>query len=387
MKPLLMIPGPTEIHPRVIQACVRPSIGHLDPDFVDMMDETCQMLRSIFQTQEEIIILVSSGRGGIEAALASSFEPGEQILIVTNGVFCKMIVSIAQRLGLKTVLVEFEPGKKIDLTKIREAIDEAGCIKGIATVHCETSTGMLNPVEEIGKIAKKYNLIYILDCVSSIGGVNVKTDEWAVDICITASHKAIGSMPGLSIISISDRMWKVFENRKCPIKSWYFDLNRWKLMWIPEERGGKTIFGYRRMPVSASTYLVYALHEACKIILEEGLSRRFARHQIIARQIRRAIMNMGMKIFPEQGVESSTLTAFCPPNQRKESEIREVMKNKFGVSIGGGLEEFHGKILRIGHMGNTASMEYVLPTITALECTLRELGEDIEIGKGVGMLM
>lgn len=187
---LLMIPGPSEVDSRVIQACVRPSIGHLDPEFVEVMDETCQMLGKIFQTKSEIIPLVSSGRGGIEAALVSSLDPGERILIVSNGVFCNMITSIAERVGIVPVVVKYEPGKKMDLTKIEDAIKKNN-IKAIAAVHSETSTGMLNPAQGIGEIAKEHNLIHIVDCVSSLGGVDVRPDEWNVDICITGSQKAL----------------------------------------------------------------------------------------------------------------------------------------------------------------------------------------------------
>jgi len=387
MRRLLMIPGPTEVDFRVTQACVRPSIGHLDAEFIEVMDKTCQMLGKIFQTKSEIIPLVSSGRGGIEAALASSLEPGERVLVVSNGVFCNMITSIAKCVGLMPIVVKYEPGKKMDLTKIEDAIKKNNGIKAIAAVHSETSTGMLNPAQEIGEIAKEHNLIYILDCVSSLGGVDVRPDEWGVDICITGSQKALGSLPGLAILSVSDRMWDIFEKRKTPIQSFYFDLSRWKSMWIPKERGGKIIYGYRRMPVTASTHLIYALHEACKMILEEGLSQRFERHQGIAKAVREALKRLGIKIFPEPGLESPTLTAFLPPRGVRESDIRKIMKQKYGIVIADGLEEFHGKMLRIGHMGNTASMEYVIPTIAALELTLRELGVDLEVGRGVDALL
>lgn len=387
MKRLLMIPGPSEVDYRVIQACVRPSIGHHDAEFVGVMDETCQMLGKIFQTKSEIIPLVCSGRGGIEAALVSSLEPGERVLIVFNGVFCNMITSIAERVGTVPVVVKYEPGKKMDLTRIEDTIRTNKGMKAIAAVHSETSTGMLNPAEEIGKIAQHHNLIYILDCVSSLGGVDVRPDEWGVDICVTGSQKCLASLPGIAIASVSDRMWDVFERRKTPIQSFYFDLNRWKLMWIPKERGGKVIYEYRRMPITTSTHLIYALNEACRMILEEGLKQRFERHEKIARAVRKALRKIGIEIFPEPGLESPTLTAFLPPRGVRESDIRKIMKQKYGIAIADGLEEFYGKMLRIGHMGNTASMEYIVPTIVALELALKELGVDVEVGRGVNALL
>lgn len=382
-----MIPGPTEVDFRIIQACVRPSISHLDPGFVRVMDETCQMMGKIFQTKSEIILFPSSGRGGIEGALASGLEPGERVIIVSNGVFCNMITSIAKCVGTVPVVVKYEPGRKMDLTKIEDAIKKNNDVKAIVAVHNETSTGMLNPAKDIGGIAKEHNLIYILDCVSSLGGVDIRPDEWGVDICITGSQKALGSLPGLAIVSLSDRMWHVFEKRKTPIQSFYFDFSRWKSMWIPKERGGKVIYGYRRMPVTGSTHLVYALHEACKMVLEEGLMKRFERHQKVAKAMREALKKLGIEIFPEAGLESPTLTAFLPPQGINEFDIRKIMKQKYGVAIADGLEEFHSKLLRIGHMANTASMEYVVPTIAALELALRELGLDVDVGAGVDALL
>jgi len=382
-----MIPGPTEVAFRVIQACVRPSIGHLDPDFIKVMDETCKMLREIFQTKSEIIPLVSSGRGGIEAALVSTLEPRDQILVVSNGVFGNMITSIAKHVGAMPIVVNYKPGKRIDLTRIEDAVKKNNDIKAIAVVHSETSTGMLNPVKDIGEIARQYNLIYIVDCISSLGGAEVRVDEWGVDICIAASQKALGALPGLAILSISDRMWNVFENRRVPIQSSYFDLSKWRSMWIPKERGGKVIYGYRRMPTTGATHLIYALHEACNMILEEGLQQRFKRHQKVAKGVREALKRLGIKIFPELGLESPTVTAFLPPEGIDESKIRRIMKQKYGVVIAGGLEEFHGKMLRIGHMGNTASVEYVVPTLISLELALKELGVSVKIGTSVNTFL
>jgi len=383
MRRLLMLPGPSEVSFRVIQATCRPSVGHLEREFIQVMDECCEMLGKIFQTTSEIIPLTSSGRGGIEAALVSSLEPGEKVLVVSNGVFCNMITSIAKCVGAVPVVVKYDPGKKMDLAKIEDVIKKNSDIKAIAAVHSETSTGMLNPAKEIGEIAKEHNLIYILDCISSLGGVDVRPDEWGVDICVTCSQKCLASLPGLAILSVSNRMWDIFERRRTPIQSFYFDLNKWRQMWIPKERGGKVVYGYRRMPQTASTHLFYALHEACKMVLEEGLEKRFERHQRVAKAVREALKKLGMKIFPEPGLESPTLTAFLPPGKINESDIRKIMKQKYGIVIADGLEEFYGKMLRVGHMGNTASMEYIIPTIAALELTLRELGLKVEIGSGV----
>lgn len=381
MRPVLMAPGPSEVDLRVIQACMRPSISHGSPEFTQVLDEVCTMLQKIFQTSAEIIPMTCSGRGAVEGAFASTLEPGDSIVIVSNGVFCNMMVSIAERLELNTVVVRSEPGKPVDLGKIEDTVKKHHA-KAIAAVHSETSTGALNPAEEIGEIATHYNLYYVLDCISSMGGVDVRTDEWGVDFCITGSQKCLASLSGLALVSVSDRMWDVFKARKTPIRSFYFDIQRWKLMWIPPDRGGELVFQYRRLPQTAATHLFYALHEACTMVLEEGLEARFNRHTRIAQGVRAALKALGLELFPDPGLESPTLSAFLPPKGIPEGDIRKAMKTDYGISLAGGLEEFYGKMVRFGHMGNTASPEYVVPTISALELTLKKLGVPVTPGAG-----
>jgi aspartate aminotransferase-like enzyme len=339
------------------------------------------MLQNIYQSSAEVIPMTCSGRGAVEGAFASTLEPGEKIVVVANGVFCNMMVAIAERLQLEPVVVRSEPGKPVDLNKIEDAAKTAG-VKAIAAVHSETSTGALNPAKEIGDIAKKHDLYYVLDCISSLGGVDIRPDEWGVDFCITGSQKCLASLSGLSLLTVSDRMWDVFKARKTPIQSFYFDIQRWRLMWIPPERGGELIFQYRRMPQTAATHLFYALHESCKMILEEGLEARFARHEKVARGVRAGLKAMGLAMFPDPGLESPTLSAFLPPDGIPDGDIRKTMKKEFGISLAGGLEEFHGKMIRFGHMGNTASPEYVVPTLSALELTLQNKGVSVTPGAG-----
>ncbi len=382
MKEIMMLPGPTEVDMRVIQAACRPSISHLDGRFIEVMDETCALARRVFQTQAEIIPLVCSGRGGIEAALASSLGPGEKILIVSNGVFGKMMAAIAERLGVVPVIFESPLNGKINIQEVEARLADRN-VKAVGAVHCESSTGVLNPVEEIGRLARKNNLIFILDAVSSLGGVELRPDEVHADICVTGSQKCLGSLPGLALLSVSNRMWDIFERRTGPVTSFYFDLGRWKQMWIPKERGGNVIFGYRRQPITMATHLIYSLREALKMILEEGLECRFKRHRLAARAVREAVKAVGLELFPEPGIESPTISAIYPPKEISESELRKVMREKYGVYLAGGLEELSGKIFRIGHMANTASASCVIPTIGALELSLKELEYDVRVGKGL----
>ena len=386
MKEIMMLPGPTEVAMRVIQAACRPAISHLDVRFIAVMDETCCLLRKVFQTQSEIIPLVCSGRGGIEAALASSLEPGEKMLVISNGIFGRMMADIAKRLGIVPVVVESKLNEKLNIQDVENRLADLE-IKAIGAVHCESSTGVLNPVSEIGRLAHKHNLIFILDCVSSLGGVDFRPDEIHADICITGSQKCLGSLPGLALLSVSNRMWDVFERRISPITSFYFDLSRWRQMWIPKERGGKVMFGYRRQPITMATHLIYCLHEALKMIMEEGLDNRFKRHQLAAQAVREAVQAIGLEMFPEKGIESPTISAIYPPEGIPEAELRRILREEHGIYIAGGLEELSGKIFRIGHMANTASPACVMPTICALEFALKKIGYDVKIGKGMEAAM
>ena len=383
MREIVMLAGPSEVDMRVIQATCRPSINHLDRRMVAIMDETCQILGEIFQTKGEIILLVSSARGGLEAAITSIMEPGEEIIIVSSGAFGRMLESIAKRIGAKVRALTFPNGHPIDLGEVEEVV-EGTKAKALATVHNETSTGALNPAAELGELCRENGLLYILDTVSSLGGVEVRTDDWGVDLCITGSQKCLGCLPGLAIVSVSDRAWKVMKDRKTTAPSFYFDLLRWLEMWVPRERGGQVVFGYRRQPVTMATHLVYALREAVAMIEEEGLAKRFQRHLVNGGAFKAAVRALGLEtvpIVPE--IESPTVTAFYPPEGIAAPELQRVMRERYGVQVSGGLDELSGRILRVGHMGNTASPEYLVPTVSALELSLRELGCEVGVGSGL----
>jgi aspartate aminotransferase-like enzyme len=354
----------------------------MDPRFVAVMDEMCQMLGQIFQTKGEIIPLVASSRGGMEAAVTSVLERGDEAIFVLNGVFGEMFLSIGQRHGIKTTIVQYGHDELPDLQKIEDAI-KSGSPKALLVVHNESSTGAENPAAEIGKLAREHDLIYILDCVSSMGGVDIKTDQWGVDICVTGSQKALGSLPGLAIVSVNDRGWQAMKERKTPIGSYYFDLWRWMRMWVPEERGGEVMFGYRRQPVTMGTHLTYALHAGTKMIMEEGLEARFARHARVARAVKAATKALGLKSVPHPEMESKTITAFHVPDGLNGGELLRTLRGKYGVHFSGGLEALSGKIVRIGHMGNTAAIEYAVPGLSALELVLSEMGYPLEIGAGL----
>lgn len=383
MRELFMMPGPTEVAPSVIQAMCRPAISHGDARFIEVQDRASERVAKIIGTTGQVVLLDASGRGGIEAAMSTSLEPIDRILIINNGVFGNMLLEIALRCRLDVVELVSEQGRPLDLDRIDEAASEPD-LKAIAVVHSETSSGALNPIREIGEIARRYNLIYIVDAVSSAGGADIRMDEWGIDLLCTGSQKCLGSLAGLAPVGVADRMWEIFDRRTTSPQSFFFDLNRWKLMWFRKEHGGILKFKYRRQPMTMATHLVYALDEAARLVIEEGLEARFHRHRTAAAALRAALPHLGLTLFPDESLASQTTTAITPPKGVSEGSIRKVLKEKHGILVAGGLEEFYEKMFRIGHMALTASYEYIIPTVAALELAVRELGvNDVEPGRAV----
>jgi len=384
MRELLMMPGPTEVPSSVIQAMCRPAISHGDSRFHEIMDRASDNIAAIAGTSGQVVLLVSSGRGGIEASVGTALEPGDRIVIINNGVFGNMLREIALRLGLEVIEIVSHPGQPLDFNRIEDAITSNGVVKALAVVHSETSTGVLNPIRDIGSIARRHDLIYIVDAVSSAGGAELRMDEWGIDLLCMGSQKCLGSLAGLAPVAINDRMWDIFDRRSSKPSSFFLDLSRWKLMWFPKERGGLLKFGYRRQPMTMATHLVYALDEAARIVLDEGIDARVKRHLTASRAVRAALPHLDMRLFPAVSEASTTTTAILPPDGVSEGEIRKIMRERFGILLAGGLEEYFQKMFRIGHMAMTASFEYIIPTISALEETMKMLGKAIEPGAAVG---
>ncbi len=382
MRELFMMPGPTEVAPSVIQSMCRPAISHGDAAFHDVMDRACDRVAEIIGTAGQVVPIVSSGRGGIEAAVTSALEPGDGIVIVNNGVFGNMLRDISKRARIDVVDLVMDRGKPLDFDRIDEAAAASG-VKALAVVHSETSTGVLNPIREVADIARRHNRICIVDAVSSAGGADIRMDEWGIDLLCTGSQKCLASFAGLAPVGIADRMWDIFAARKGLHQSYFLDLSRWKLMWFPKEKGGDLKFGYRRQPMTMATHLVYALDEAARLVLEEGMEHRARRHRLASKALRAALPHLSLKLMPDESETSPTTTAIIPPEGVEEGRIRSIMRTKHGVLCAGGLEEYYKKIFRIGHMGVTAAPEYIIPTVAALERTMTEIGIEAVPGAAV----
>jgi aspartate aminotransferase-like enzyme len=383
-RPVLMIPGPTELPWPVIQAMNQPPSIQYDRGFDEgVLEPTTLALREVFQTTGEVILMPGSGRTALEAGALSVIEPGDRVLVVGAGVFGVLMREIMGRVGAEMTEFPVEWGARLDLDRLaREA--ERLKPKAITLVHNETSTGTTYPAAEVGKIARATGSLFLLDTVSSIAGIDVRTDEWGVDLNMTGSQKCLAAPLGLSLVSVSPRAWEAMDRRKTPARSYAYDLLRWRDQWMPVSRGGKVPDGTpRRQPVSIPTHLTGAMRVAVRLILEEGLPHRFRRHAVAAGALRAGAAAMGLEMFPDASIVSNTVSSIKAPRGIDTGAVVTTMRDRYGILIGTGLDKIRATTLRIGTMGITASPLYVLPALSALELALRDLGYKAEPGAGV----
>jgi aspartate aminotransferase-like enzyme len=383
-RPTLMIPGPTELPWPVIQALNQPPSIQYDRGFDEtVLEPTTLALRDVFQTRGEVLIMPGSGRTALEAGALSVIERGDRVLVVGAGVFGVLMREIMGRVGAEMTEFPVEWGARLDLDRLaREA--ERLKPKAITLVHNETSTGTTYPAAEVGKIARATGSLFLLDTVSAIAGIDVRTDEWGVDLNMTGSQKCLAAPLGMALVSVSSRAWEVMERRKQPAHSYADDLLRWREQWMPVSRGGKVPDGTpRRQPVSIPTHLTEAMRVAVRLILDEGLEHRFRRHAVAAGALRAGVAAMGLEMFPDASILSNTVSSIKAPRGMDTAAVVATMRDRYGILIGTGLDKIRTSTLRIGTMGVTASPLYVLPTLSALELALRDLGYKAEPGAGV----
>jgi len=364
---LLMIPGPVPLHSRVLKAMVKPMINHRGDEFGEIMDYCIAQLKDIFATKNDLFLISGSGTAGMEAAIAN-FVDGK-IVTINNGKFGARLGLIAERY-CETEKLEFEWGSSIDLEMVEKAL--ANGAEAVALVHNETSTGILNPAKEIAELARKYDALTIMDGITSIGGDDVQVDAWGVDVAIVGSQKCLGAPPGLAAVSVSERAWDRYTGKS----PYYLDLNAYR------KSVGKTP---TQTPYTPAIPLFYAMYEALKIIEEEGLENRIARHRRLSEGCRAAMEAMGLDLFPElneYSQYSNTITAVKMPDGVSDGDLRGKVRKMFGITIAGGQDHLKGKIFRIGNMGNVSYKE-LLNTIAAVEFVLYKLRAISGYGDGV----
>lgn len=370
---LLMAPGPVQVDQRVIDAMGRPAITHQSADFFQTIDDTIAMLRSIFQTKSDVIIMPGSGRLGLEAAICSVVERGDPTLHLFNGTFAGFSLEIARRWGAEPTVIEGRWGGPIDLDRVRSELARKR-YKMVLVVHSETSTGARYPIAEVAKLCAEHDALCFVDGISSIGSMEFDMDGMGIDLCVTGSNKSLGSIIGLSMIGVSEKAFRAMANRETVCNAWTLDLSRWR----------DKFFGApapRPYPVIPSTHLVFALREACRLTLEEGLQARWERHHRFAEATRRAVEAMGLTLFPDRDLAADSVTAVCVPAGLAEKDILKRMRERYQVSIAGSMwGAAQGLLFRISHQGVQASAECLLPTLLALENTLTDLGCPVEPG-------
>ncbi|RKY86549.1 alanine--glyoxylate aminotransferase [candidate division KSB1 bacterium] len=370
---ILMGPGPSNVNPRVLLSMSYPMIGHLDPDFLKITIEVQELLRWLFQTKNMFTIPISgTGSSGMETVFANCFERGEKVIIGVNGVFGKRMCEVCEKYGIIPVKIEEEWGKPIKTEDILNTFKKNRDSSGIALVHGETSTGVLQPLEDTGKICKENNLIFVVDTVTSLGGVPVKVDEWNIDACYSGTQKCISCPPGLSPVTFSEKAVKKIKNRKSPIESWYLDMTMVEKYWSSER------IYHHTAPIS----MIFALREALRIIFEEGLERRFARHKKNSNALIEGLKKMKIEPFVDEDFRLASLNSVKIPDGIDDVKVRKELLNTYNIEIGSGLGDLKGKIWRIGLMGESSSEKNVVYFLGALEEILLKEGFLNSAGQG-----
>lgn len=371
---VLLGPGPSTVDGRVLRAMARPLLGHLDPEFLQIMDQTQAMLRQVMCTENAMTFAISgTGSAGMEASVVNLVEPGDRVVIAVGGVFGVRLAEQARRNGAETVTVDGPWGEPVDPSAVAAAI-RGGKTKAVAVVHAETSTGVLQPLDEIIAAAHEHEALVIVDAVTSVGGHPVKLDEWGVDVCYSGTQKCLSCPPGLAPVSFNDRALECVKNRKTPVRSWYLDVGLLDGYW------GQDRAYHHTAPIS----MAFALHEALTMICEEGLEERWARHERHHLALVAGLEAMGMQMRvanPEHRLWS--LNAVSVPDGVDEAKVRGHLLINYGIEIGGGLGPLAGQIWRIGLMGTSSSRNNVMLVLSALEAALRDQRHPTPPGAGV----
>jgi alanine-glyoxylate transaminase/serine-glyoxylate transaminase/serine-pyruvate transaminase len=350
-----------------------PLVGHLDPLFLARMDAIQSLLRQLFRTSNRLTIAVSgTGSAGMEAALINLIEPDDAVVVGVNGVFGTRMLSIVERCGGRPIAVHAPWGRIIEPAAIQAAIHQAGRVKAVAIVHAETSTGVHQPLEEIGRLCRDAGSLFIVDAVTSLGGLPVEVDAWGIDACYSGTQKCLSCPPGLAPLTLSERACAALSQRATPCRSWYLDLSLVMNYWSESKRTY-----HHTAPIS----MLYGLHEALRLVMEEGLNARFARHRLHSRALLAGLATLGLTPFPQEGYRLPSLNCLSLPEGLDEASLRRTLLDEFQIEIGGGLGPLQGKVWRIGLMGESATRPNVEALLAALEALWRRHGSGAGAGR------
>jgi alanine-glyoxylate transaminase/serine-glyoxylate transaminase/serine-pyruvate transaminase len=375
-----MGPGPSDVNPRVLEAMARPTIGHLDPVFVHLMDEIKELTQYAFQTQNRLTLPISApGSAGMEAAFVNLVQPGDKVVVCQNGVFGGRMKENVERCGAIAVMVEDAWGRAVDPQKVEDALKANSDAKFLAFVHAETSTGALSDAKTLCEIARKYNCLTIVDAVTSLAGSELRVDAWGIDAIYSGTQKCLSCTPGLSPVSFSDRAVEVITSRKTKVQSWFLDMNLVMGYW----GGGVKRAYHHTAPINA----LYALHESLVIMKDEGLENSWARHSFHHSALVAGIEAMGLQFVVPVGERLPQLNAVTVPEGVDEAAVRSALLQQYSLEIGAGLGALAGKVWRIGLMGFACNQKNVLFCLGALDAVLTSMQAPINSGKAVSAAM
>lgn len=359
---ILLGPGPSTVHPRVLQAMALPLVGHLDPYFLEIMDRTQALLRYVFQTENQLTIPVSgTGSAAMEAAVANMVEPGDDVLVCINGYFGNRLVDMAQRYGGKVESIQRPWGEVFTADEVAEALEKRPA-RVVGIVHAETSTGARQPLEEITTIVHDQGGVLIVDAVTSLGGLPVKVDQIGIDVCYSGSQKCLSCPPGIGPLTIGPRAIEKLARREHQVANWYLDMTMVQKYWGAERSYHHTA------PISSN----YAFYEGLRLVAEEGLEARWQRHQTNAEMLWTGLEGLGLEMHVPVEHRLPSLTTVKIPEGVDEAAVRSKLLQRYNIEIAGGLGELKGKVWRIGLMGYSSRQENVLALLAALEQALSE---------------
>jgi alanine-glyoxylate transaminase/serine-glyoxylate transaminase/serine-pyruvate transaminase len=371
---ILLGPGPSNVSPRVMKAMMSPVVGHLDPDFVKVMEHIKRLLRIVFRTANEITFPVSgTGSAGMETVMANLIEDGDEVVIGVNGAFGMRLADLASRLGAKVHKAEADWGRIVEPAQVTAALKAAKTPKLVAIVHAETSTGIHQPIEEIAELAHRYGAMIAIDAVTSLACVPVEIDKWTIDACYSCTQKGLSAPPGLAPVTFSPRAMESVRKRKTKCRSWYFDLGLIEQYWGPDR------LYHHTAPITMN----YALYEALRIVVEEGLEARWRRHRINAAAFHAGVRAMGLQLAAQEGYRLPQLTSIAVPAGIDEARVRAELLRLYNIEIAAGLGPLKGKIWRVGLMGEGSRRENVMLLLNALEEIIGSIGFEIARGRAL----
>lgn len=366
----LLGPGPTDVSPRVLEAIGRPTIGHLDPEFIRLMDEIKALLQYAFKTSNPLTLPISApGSAGMEAAFVNLLEHGDKVIVCQNGVFGGRMKENVERCGATAIMVSDEWGSPVDLNKVEDALKAHSEVRVLAFVHAETSTGVRSDALTLAALARKYDCLSVVDAVTSLGGIELDTDGWGLDVVYSGSQKCLSCVPGLSPITFSPKAVECIRQRRCRVQSWFLDMNLIMDYWGTGRR--------RSYHHTAPVNTLYALHEALLILQEEGLEKSWRRHALHHEALVAGLEAMGLSLMVEPSCRLPQLNAVSVPAGVDETAVRTALLTNYSLEIGAGLGSLAGKIWRIGLMGFASNQKNVLFFLSALEDTLQSMGAEI----------